>query len=99
MIAADAKKGYSVVIIDRFHFMNEDEEIIKSGFPTLEAARDYARRVTRDSVEGFREQSKSESDLRELWSMFGEDGLVIGDGYAGSSELDFFISNPAKAKE
>lgn len=99
MSASVRSKGYSVLVLDNFHFTDEDEEITVSGFPTLEAAREYARRRTRDSVEEFREKSTSESNLYELWSMFGESCVVIGGDYAGSSEVRFFISNPASAEE
>jgi hypothetical protein len=79
--------------------MDEDEETLVTGFPSFEIAREYARRRTRDSLEEQRESSANAADLRDRWFSFGEDCLVIGGGYAGNSELDFFIGNPASPQE
>ena len=37
--------------------------------------------------------------LREQWFTFGEDAVVLGANYAGSSELDFFLDHPATSPE
>jgi hypothetical protein len=34
-----------------------------------------------------------------LWTLFGEDAVVIEAEYAGSDELDFFLSHPASSGE
>lgn len=90
---------FSVRILDMFHHGDPDEEFTISGFKTFEAAREYARRRTRDSVEENRPLSTSPQELREQWFMFGEDCLVLGGEYSGFEELDFFITNPATAEE
>ena len=82
-----------------FHYMDEDEEEIVAGFATLELAREYARRRTRDSLEEQRPDASSAEDLHGRWFSFGEDCLVIGDTYCGGHELDYFISHPATAPE
>ena len=89
---------YSVLVIDMFE-RNADEEIILRGFPTLDVAREYARRRTRDSVEELRRPSQSAADLRRQWLSFGEDCCVIGEYYCGASEVDYFVTHPASLEE
>ncbi|MEW6211137.1 MAG: hypothetical protein AB1631_22420 [Acidobacteriota bacterium] len=92
-------RSYSVLIIDMSHYMDEESEYRIDGFPTFELAREFARRWVRDSVEEMREPDQTEEELRERWMMWGEDAIVIGGSYAGSHELDFFISKPATPEE
>ena len=89
---------WSVLVIDMFHYDADDEQIVR-GFPTFDAAKEYARRRTRDSLEELRKPGITPEELRRMWHSFGEDCLVIGGGYAGLSELDFFIANPATSEE
>lgn len=92
---------YSVLVLDMFHYGDPEEETLVEGFTTLEQAREYARRRTRDSVEDQRHQypAADAEELRKLWFMFGEDCLVVGGAYAGFSELDYFITHPASRAE
>ena len=92
--------GYSVLIIDMFHYDQEEDYVIR-GFPTFELAREFARRRVRDSVEEQRRPGQSPEELRRLWFTFGEDASVLeGEPhYAGSHELDFFVEHPATAEE
>jgi len=92
--------GYSVRIIDMFHY-DEEEDYFIGDFPTFELAKEFARRWVRDSVEGQRKSGQSGEELRRMWYMFGEDASVIGGEphYAGSHELDFFVSHPATEEE
>ena len=69
------------------------------GFPTLDLAIEYARRVTRDSLEQHRKPDQTRGDLRQAWYGFGESGSVIGSDYHGRDELDFFIDHPAIPEE
>jgi hypothetical protein len=93
-------KGYSVLIIDMYHYQDSKSESAVDGFPSFELAREFARRRVRDSVEECRKPGQSRKRLREQWHMFGEDAVVIGgESYSGCDELDFFISNPATAEE
>lgn len=91
--------GFAVVVLDMFHYQDPEEEQTISGFPTLEIAREYARRRTRDSVEEQRTESTSPADLRDRWFSFGEDCKVLGDTYCGSYQLDYFIAHPATAEQ
>lgn len=90
---------FSVRVLDLFHYMDEDAERVISGFATLELAREYARRRTRDSLEEQRPGSTDAEDLRRRWAMFGEDCLVVGDSYSGADEVDAFVAQPATAAE
>lgn len=90
---------YSVLIIDMYHYQDEDENYEVDGFPTLELATEFARHWTPASVEHQRKPRKSREELRKMWHMFGEDAMVIGGGYTGSSELDFFVDHPATPDE
>lgn len=97
--AEQSVQTYSVLVIDMFHHGDPDEEITVSGFKTLDAAREYARRRTRDSLENFRAETKSLQELRDRWFAYGEDCIVIQGDYAGSSELDKFLQQPATEEE
>jgi hypothetical protein len=92
--------GFDVLIIDMAHYDTSENYVVR-GFPTFELAREYARRRVRDSVEELRAANQSKEELRRLWHVFGEDATVIGGEtrYAGSHELDFFISHPATVEE
>lgn len=91
--------GFTVVVLDMFHYMDPDYEVEVPGFKTIEEAREYARRRTRASLESVRPQSGSPADLRSLWFQFGEDCLVMGGEYSGNHELDYFIVHPATEEE
>lgn len=77
-----------------------DEDRVVRGFPSFEAAKSYARQHVRAAVEELRAPGQSKEDLRRLWFVFGEDAIVSGgeERYAGSHELDFFISHPVTAE-
>lgn len=92
--------GYSVLIIDMFHYDSEEDYVI-SGFPTFELAREFARRRVRDSVEEQRRPGQTKEELRRQWLTFGEDASVIHfePHYAGSHELDYFIEHTATPEE
>ncbi|MEW6128712.1 MAG: hypothetical protein AB1757_16855 [Acidobacteriota bacterium] len=93
-------KSYAVLIIDMAHYRETESELLISGFPSREEAIEYARRRLRSSVEELRAMNQSAAELRRLWSIYGEDAMVIEEaGYKGSSELDFFIAHPASAEE
>src|ERR1017187_6155405 len=90
-------KTFTVLVIDMYDY--PDGQTTVTGFKTLEAAREYARRRTRDSVEAERPGSTSAKDLKDRWYLFGEDCVVISGDYSGGSELDFFIAHKATKKE
>ena len=91
-------KTYSVLIIDNFHMYPEHDYTI-DGFPTLELAKEFARRRVWDSVESMRKPGQTAEELREAWYQYGEAAVVLGDDYKASSELDFFIGNPARPEQ
>ena len=90
---------YTVVAIDMFHAWDPAEDLHTTGFRSFEEAREYARRRTRDSVEELRGEDWTAEGLRQAWLTYGENCIVSGGGYAGSSEVDFFISQPATADQ
>jgi hypothetical protein len=92
------KKSYSVLIIDNFH-MEPEHDFVIEGFPAVELATEFARRWVRNSLENQRKSKQTKEELRKLWYAFGEDAMVLGRDYKGSSELDFFIDHPAKSRE
>lgn len=94
-----ADKLYSVIVFDMAHTGQEDGEHVVSGFATLDAARLYARRRTRASVEELRKPGIADADLRKLWYLYGEDCKVMGDDYSGAAELDRFIAEPARDED
>jgi hypothetical protein len=92
--------SFQVLVIDMAHYADGDSEIIISGFPNREEAIDYARRRLRDSIEELRKARQSSDELRKLWSLFGEDVLVIGEpAYSFASDLPDFFAHPASAEE
>jgi len=94
--------GYIVIVCDMFHFADDPEhEISVPGFPTQEAAIEYARRRTRSSLEALRQPGQTPEELRSLWYTFGEDCRVVGpEGvvYRASAELDAFIRHPVPSE-
>ena len=82
--------SFAVLILDMYHYQDTEHERVVGGFSTLDAATEYARRRTRDSLESCREHYPSKEELRHAWFSFGEDCTVLGADYAGSHELDFF---------
>lgn len=95
--------SYTVIVCDMFHFADDPEhEIEVPGFPTREAAIEYAHRRLRRSLEEVRKPGQSPEELRHLWYTFGEDCRVVGpEGlvYRASAELDYFIRHPATPEE
>jgi hypothetical protein len=97
MRATDKPKTFSVLVYDMYDY---GDVATVNGFKTFEAAREYARRRTRDSVENERRSSTDAKGLRDRWFMFGEDCQVIGgEKYSGEEELDFFNADPATPGE
>lgn len=90
---------FTVIAIDMFHAWDRAEDLEVTGFRSLEDAREYARRRTRDSVEEMRAEVNNAEELPQRWRTFGEDCVVVGGGYVGSSELDYFISEPATPEQ
>ncbi len=44
-------------------------------------------------------KSKTEEEMKKMWRTFGENAVVLDGNYRGSSELDYFVLNPATKKE
>lgn len=92
---------YSVLIIDMSSYMQPESETTITGFPTFELAKEFARRRVRDSLEELRRPNQSKEELSKLWSLYGEDAIVVAgeEKYTGASEIEFFIDHPAISKE
>lgn len=90
---------HSVIVLDMFHYMDAEHEITIFGFTDTQAAREYAKRRTRDSLEQLRPESKTIDELHRLWFSFGEDCLVQGDNYAGAHDIEYFLNHPASSAE
>lgn len=90
---------FTVIAIDMFHALDQSEDFTVTGFRSFDEAREYARRRTRDSLEELRPEADSDDELRQRWKTYGEDCVVVGGGYVGSSELDYFIREPATAQQ
>lgn len=96
---ARSQREHSVLVCDLFNYQLEEEEFMLEGFPSPDQAREFARRWVRESVEEFRGRRRTPDEHRLLWTLFGEDAVVIEAEYAGSDELDFFLSHPASSGE
>jgi hypothetical protein len=94
-----AQQTWSVLVIDMFAYMDSGSEFTVSGFQRPEDAIEYARRRVRSSVEEMRPTASDAEGIRSQWFMFGEDCVVIGGGYKGLDELDYYIANPATPEE
>ncbi len=92
------KESFTVLIIDNFH-MDPEEDYLIEGFPTKDLAVEFARRWVRESLEENRKKAKTAEEIRKTWRAFGENAVVLDGNYRGSSELDYFILNPATKKE
>ncbi|GAB4527492.1 MAG: hypothetical protein Fur0018_13150 [Anaerolineales bacterium] len=89
---------YTVIVCDLFHDLDPDHEQVVSGFPSAEAAIEYARRRLRSSIEEMRTPGITPEALREQWRTFGEDCRVIGPQgvvYTASQDLARFLAEPA----
>jgi hypothetical protein len=93
------RKGFQVCVLQMFRFMGEGAEIYVSGFATVELAREYAKRRTRDTLEEQRPGRINAEDLRDHWHRWGEDCMVFGGNYRGAKDVDFFIVQPATPEE
>ncbi len=93
-------KTFGVLIVEMSHYGDVEGERLVAGFPSFALAREFARRWVRDSLEELRGAATNDEELRCAWALFGEDAIVIGaERYAGSHELDDFISQPATPEE
>ena len=93
---AKPNPNFEVIVFDMYDY---GKKSCVGGFATLQEAKEYARRRTRDSLEEERPQSTDAKDLKDRWFMFGEDCMVVSGNYSGQEELDFFIANPATPEE
>ncbi|MGB8511137.1 MAG: hypothetical protein WCD76_22390 [Pyrinomonadaceae bacterium] len=96
---ASDRRSFSVLVLDMSHYQERRHETLVSGFPTLADAVEYARRRMRDSLEEQRRPGQTREALREGWSMFGEAASVVGGGYRGFDELEYFIEHAATFDE
>jgi hypothetical protein len=94
--------AYSVLVTDNYRAPQEGASVLVTGFATLEAATEYARRRTRASVEELRSSGDGADDVRSGFLLFGETSAVVaGDEciYDARHDLEFFVAHPASAEE
>jgi len=94
-IPPPAPKTYTVADLDMWDFPEQGCIRYTDGFPSLEVAREYARRSTWDSVEEQRPLAKSRNDLRTRWLIYGHSCSVVDDTYSARDDLDYFLDHPA----
>ncbi|WP_119392328.1 hypothetical protein [Taklimakanibacter lacteus] len=91
--------AFSVLVLDLAHMGEPGAERRVDGFATLSAARAYAEARIRASVEELRVTDQTPAELRSLWHVYGEDCLVLDNGFRGRDHLDRYIATPATALE
>jgi hypothetical protein len=80
--------GFFVRVLDLFHFMKEDEEMEIGPFPTIELAREYARKRTGHSMDEHSADGSTHGESRTQWLGFGESCVVIGDSDDGARQRE-----------
>ena len=94
------EETYAVLVIDLFHFMDEEGETLVGDFATWADARDYARARAWSSVQELRTQGMSGDELRAQWLSFGENALVVGGpSYSARNDIDYFIANQPRVED
>lgn len=91
------RRKFSVQVLDMRHHQDKEWNQLIEGFESSEAAREYATRRMRASVEAAR--GESDSETRQRWHDWGEDCGVVNGTYRGSEHLDFYIANVATWEE
>ncbi len=93
--------SYTVLISEHSRIPADDASWSIDGFPSLDLATEFARRWTRDSLEGNRSQDREAT--RASWSHWGENALVYGEAgailYNARDEIEFFLDHPATVEE
>jgi hypothetical protein len=92
------RKEYGVRVIDNFHRHDPDEWFEISGFATVAAAREYAIRRVRSSMEQFRKPDTTPDELRRAWASMGEEVIVEGESI-GAEHMERFIAEPPQPGE
>lgn len=90
---------YKVQIREMSKFDSEEAEWIAAEFDNENDANEFAGRWVRASLEELRRENQSKESLKEQWSLFGDDAVVLENGFCGSHNLDFFIDKPATPEE
>ncbi|QPC94256.1 hypothetical protein [Mesorhizobium sp. INR15] len=90
---------FTVLVFDMARTGKPDGEHQISGFGTLEDATAYAIARVRGSVEELRKPGITAAELRQFWSIHGEDCTVLNSPVRGSDLLDLFVATPAAPAE
>jgi len=90
---------YSVLVFDMARTGEPDGEHLVRGFRDLETAQAYAQARVRASVEELRKPGIAPAELSSLWHIYGEDCVVVDDGYRGREWLQYYIDEPATPAE
>jgi len=81
---------------DYGHWMDPDEEWTVEGFPTAEAAAEYARRFVRAQIEDLRAQAADPAELRVMYYRWGE--YAWTEGLDHKAWVEFCIATPATGR-
>jgi hypothetical protein len=81
---------------DYADFGDPDEEWTVEGFPSAEAAAEYARRFIRAQIEDLRAASGSAEELKDMYFRFGEYAFAAGLDHAAWAA--HCIATPAARK-
>ncbi len=95
MSGQQTKSEFSVLVFDMARTGEPDGEHLVRGFRDLETAQAYAQARVRASVEELRKPGIAAAELSTLWHIYGEDCVVMDDGYRGKEWLSLYIDEPA----
>jgi hypothetical protein len=83
---------------DHGAYKDPEEEWQVTGFPSAEAAAEYARRFTRAQVEDLRPQAGGDAEaLRGMYYRWGE--YALAPGLDHRAWVEFCIANPASRRQ
>jgi hypothetical protein len=82
-----------VIVCDNFNHLEEKSRTLVTGFPSEDAAIDYAEKRANDCICYLSVISRSIDDLKDCWVMFGEEifvGAGRGDSYSNVTSTQLF---------
>jgi hypothetical protein len=88
--------GHRVLCGDLANPGDPEEEWEVIGFPSAEAAAEYARRFIRAQIEDLRAEAASPEELRRAYLAFGE--YAAAEGFDAAAWVEHCIATPATRK-
>lgn len=92
-----SRNGHAVQCGDFAAFGDPEEEWLVTGFPSAEAAQEYARRFIRAQIEDLRRQAGSDEELRQMYLQWGEYAAV--EGFDSAAWVAHCIAHPAAKRQ